>query len=86
MNGDSASLRRLPWTGEDGRPCYLSTDGDGPLSRLADRIEAAQLGPSDRLLGRTQGERAGLGKRTTSESEDGSPDTTGGASAQPSRE
>ncbi|MBT2399716.1 ATP-binding protein [Streptomyces sp. ISL-100] len=42
--------RLLPWTGEDGRSCYLSTDGDGPLSRLADRIEFVQLGLAGRLL------------------------------------
>lgn len=50
MNDDQAPLRRLPWTGDDGRPCYLSTDGTGPLSRLADRIEAAQLALGNRLL------------------------------------
>ncbi|UUN27894.1 hypothetical protein [Streptomyces sp. FIT100] len=38
-------LRLLPWTGPDGKPCYLSTDDDGShLSRLADNTEAIQLG------------------------------------------
>lgn len=46
--------RLLPWTGEDGRPCYLSTDGAGPMSRLADRIELVQLGLAGRLLDRAQ--------------------------------
>ncbi|MER6104717.1 hypothetical protein ABT115_20930 [Streptomyces sp. NPDC001832] len=43
-------IRLLPWTGEDGRPCYLSTDGTGPLSRLADQIEYVQLGLAGKLL------------------------------------
>lgn len=45
MNIDGRPLRLLPWTDEDGRPCYLSTDGPGtgPVSLIADRIEAVQL-------------------------------------------
>ncbi|MEU5545528.1 hypothetical protein AB0G85_24495 [Streptomyces sioyaensis] len=35
-------LRLLPWSGPDGQPCYLSTEG-GYLSRLADNTEAMQL-------------------------------------------
>jgi len=35
-------LRLLPWE-EDGKPCYLSSDGDGIISRVADDIEAVQL-------------------------------------------
>jgi hypothetical protein len=34
-------LRRLPWT-EDGRPAFLSGN-DGPVSRLADEVEAQQV-------------------------------------------
>ncbi|MDH6225960.1 hypothetical protein [Streptomyces sp. MJP52] len=41
MTEKDAPLRRLPWT-EDGRPAYLSGDG-GPVSRLADAVEAQQL-------------------------------------------
>ncbi|WP_432099793.1 hypothetical protein [Streptomyces sp. WAC 04229] len=38
-------LRLLPWSGTDGKPCYLSTDDSGGyMSRLADNIEAVQLG------------------------------------------
>lgn len=38
-------LRLLPWSGPEGKPCYLSTDDrEGYMSRLADYIEAAQLG------------------------------------------
>ncbi|MFF3329474.1 hypothetical protein ACFYWX_07900 [Streptomyces sp. NPDC002888] len=44
-------LRLLPWTGPDGKPCYLSTDDQGGyVSRLADHIEAFQLGMASRLL------------------------------------
>ncbi|MFM9441797.1 hypothetical protein [Streptomyces acidiscabies] len=36
--------RLLPWTTDDGKRCLLSSDdGDGYLSRLADKYEAAQL-------------------------------------------
>ncbi|WP_369367029.1 hypothetical protein AB5L52_28780 [Streptomyces sp. CG4] len=44
-------LRLLPWSGREGKPCYLSTDdGDGHMSRLADNIEAVQLGMAAELL------------------------------------
>ena len=52
-------MRLLPWTGVDGRPCYLSTDDpDSLLSRLADDIEAAQLASAEQVLA---GARAVLG-------------------------
>ncbi|HEY8979245.1 MAG TPA: hypothetical protein VIU15_06645 [Streptomyces sp.] len=36
--------RLLPWTTDDGKQCLLSSDdGDGYLSRLADKYEATQL-------------------------------------------
>ncbi|MFF7789568.1 hypothetical protein [Streptomyces sp. NPDC007991] len=45
-------MRLLPWTGTDGKPCYLSTDDpDSLLSRLADDIEAAQLASAEQVLG-----------------------------------
>ncbi|MGM9337553.1 hypothetical protein [Streptomyces murinus] len=44
-------LRLLPWSGSDGKPCYLSTDDKtGYMSRLADNIEAVQLGTAADLL------------------------------------
>ncbi|MFF1717574.1 hypothetical protein [Streptomyces sviceus] len=47
----SDELRLLPWTGPDGKPCFLSTDdGDGPMSRLADNMESVQLGRAAELL------------------------------------
>ncbi|GAA2270882.1 hypothetical protein GCM10010145_01690 [Streptomyces ruber] len=43
--------RLLPWTGSDGRSCYLITDDHGgPVSRLADDTEAIQLDMGARLL------------------------------------
>ncbi|MGW7572527.1 ATP-binding protein [Streptomyces sp. NPDC054765] len=67
MTADDSSLRRLPWTGEDGRPCYLSTAGTGPVSRLADRVEAARLGLADGLLDRARDVRADSGWETEPE-------------------
>ncbi|MGR4849974.1 hypothetical protein [Streptomyces sp. LARHCF252] len=44
-------LRLLPWSGPEGKPCYLSTDASGGyMSRLADNIEAVQLGTAAELL------------------------------------
>ena len=44
--------RLLPWTGPEGKPCYLITDDDGgPVSRLADTTECTQLGMGAELLG-----------------------------------
>ncbi|MEU0664370.1 hypothetical protein ABZ508_06585 [Streptomyces lavendulocolor] len=49
-------LRLLPWSGPDGKPCYLSTDdSSGYMSRLADNIEAVQLGMATDLLERAAG-------------------------------
>ncbi|MEU6682496.1 hypothetical protein [Streptomyces sp. NPDC046832] len=50
--GDNAVAGRLlPWSGTDGRPCYLVGDGTGYVSRLADEIEDVQIDMADRLLG-----------------------------------
>ncbi|MFF1449369.1 hypothetical protein ACFVYF_14625 [Streptomyces sp. NPDC058274] len=45
--------RLLPWSNLDGNPCYLVTDNTGTshLSRVADNVEAVQLGMADDLLG-----------------------------------
>ncbi|MGP2441943.1 hypothetical protein [Streptomyces sp. JW3] len=55
-------LRLLPWTNENGDPCYLSTEG-GRLSRLADRLEATLLASAEDVLVRAKpllaDERAG---------------------------
>jgi hypothetical protein len=44
----------LPWTGPEGKPCYLAGDGAGYLSRLADNMEVAQLGLAGELLQEAQ--------------------------------
>ncbi|CAL9556928.1 hypothetical protein [Streptomyces sp. Tu 3180] len=51
MTNADHDLRLLPWTGTDGKPCYLVTDGSGHLSRRADAVEQVQLDMADDLLG-----------------------------------
>ncbi|MGW0562703.1 hypothetical protein ACWDZ4_19295 [Streptomyces sp. NPDC003016] len=54
MNGEQCEwhrLRLLPWTGTQGKPCYVLGDGTGRVSRVADGIESIQLGMADDLLG-----------------------------------
>ncbi|WP_405998878.1 hypothetical protein [Streptomyces sp. NBC_00829] len=48
------TVRLLPWTGPEGKPCYLAGDGAGFLSRLADNMEAAQLGLAGELIDEAQ--------------------------------
>lgn len=44
-------LRLLPWSGPEGKPCFLSTDDtSGFLTRLADDTEAAQLDAGAEIL------------------------------------
>ncbi len=44
-------LRLLPWTDPEGKPCYLSSDdGNSPLNRRADAVEAVQVSMGARLL------------------------------------
>ncbi|MFJ1897711.1 MULTISPECIES: hypothetical protein [unclassified Streptomyces] len=47
---DALHARLLPWTRPDGGPCYLRTDGHGYLSRVADQMEAVQLGTGAEVL------------------------------------
>jgi hypothetical protein len=43
--------RLLPWSGPEGKSCYLITDDHGgPVSRLADATESIQLGMGTELL------------------------------------
>lgn len=44
------ALRLLPWSSPEGRPCYVSGDGTGYVSRLADEMEAVQLSMCVELL------------------------------------
>ncbi|MFD4831537.1 hypothetical protein ACFWPV_17045 [Streptomyces uncialis] len=49
--GRGSSVRLLPWSTSEGKPCYLVTDdGDGHLSRIADVRESTQLDMADQLL------------------------------------
>ncbi|AKZ56404.1 hypothetical protein SAM23877_3357 [Streptomyces ambofaciens ATCC 23877] len=66
--------RLLPWSGPEGKPCYLITDDDGgPVSRLADTTEVTQLTMGAHLLahaqdllpGTPQGELRYLAERLT---------------------
>ena len=45
-------MRLLPWTTEEGKPCYLEPGVNGPsfMSKLADGMEAMQLGMGGELL------------------------------------
>ncbi|MDI9889397.1 hypothetical protein QMZ92_35085 [Streptomyces sp. HNM0645] len=44
-------LRLLPWSGPEGKPCYLSTDDQGGyMSRLPDNVESIQIGSAAQLL------------------------------------
>ncbi|MER6051285.1 hypothetical protein ABT168_28195 [Streptomyces sp. NPDC001793] len=48
--------RLLPWTTPDGNPCFLLPgDGTGYVSRLADRMEAEQLGAAAVLIEEAEG-------------------------------
>ncbi|MFI5566450.1 hypothetical protein ACIA6T_03545 [Streptomyces sp. NPDC051740] len=51
MGGGNDHARLLPWTGAEGKPGYLLTDGTGYLSRRADTVEQLQLAMADDLLG-----------------------------------
>ncbi|MFB7226961.1 hypothetical protein ACFCY9_04510 [Streptomyces fimicarius] len=44
------TVRLLPWTGATGRPCYVVGNGEGKVSREADKVEAMQLGMAYELL------------------------------------
>ncbi|WP_329463334.1 hypothetical protein [Streptomyces sp. NBC_01431] len=56
MTGHIDVARLLPWTGPEGKPCYLADDGSGGyLSRLADNMEAMQLGLAADLIEEARG-------------------------------
>ncbi|MEU7181132.1 MULTISPECIES: hypothetical protein [Streptomyces] len=62
----SHRARLLPWSGPEGKPSYVIGEGTGPVSRLADEAEVAQLRMGVELLGHA---RAMLGDRTVSNGE-----------------
>ncbi|WP_406478922.1 hypothetical protein [Streptomyces platensis] len=45
-----ARPRLLPWSSPEGKPCYLLSEGDGPVTRQADAVERAQLASGEILL------------------------------------
>jgi len=50
-DGTGRPLRLLPWTTDDGRPCYLSTgEPAGWLSRMADELETDLLASAAYVL------------------------------------
>ncbi|WP_405849187.1 hypothetical protein OG211_18325 [Streptomyces niveus] len=52
MTAHTNTLRLLPWTSPEGKPCFLSAGSDGGvLSRLADSVEAAQTSTGTEVLG-----------------------------------
>ncbi|MGW1788957.1 hypothetical protein ACWCO0_16405 [Streptomyces tubercidicus] len=54
--GDMGDInaRLLPWSSVEGKPCFVVGDGSGYVSRLADEIEAAQLGLADERIEEAQ--------------------------------
>ncbi|MEV6756995.1 hypothetical protein [Streptomyces sp. NPDC051214] len=50
MTITTRAVRLLPWSAPDGKPCYLSSDGYGYVTRVADNVEAVQLGMAGDLL------------------------------------
>ncbi|MEU0129194.1 hypothetical protein [Streptomyces sp. NPDC006289] len=42
--------RLLPWSGPEGKPCYVLGDGAGYVSRVADNVESVKLGMAVELL------------------------------------
>lgn len=51
MTGHLDAVRLLPWAGSGGKPCYLAAGGSsGYISRLADNMEAVQLGLAGDLI------------------------------------
>lgn len=51
----SDAWRLLPWTSDDGKPCYLtSTGGKGLVSKMADVMEAEQIRTSREILAQSR--------------------------------
>ncbi|MEU8999935.1 hypothetical protein AB0952_32135 [Streptomyces caniferus] len=54
MTERHGSVRLLPWSSPDGKPCYLVGEGGGYVSQVADDIEGLQLGMADDILGHAE--------------------------------
>lgn len=47
----TTQLRLLPWSSPEGKPTYTPDDNpDGPIARLADRMEREQLAAGEAVL------------------------------------
>ncbi|MFE4021038.1 hypothetical protein ACFXPZ_27135 [Streptomyces sp. NPDC059101] len=58
--------RLLPWVSPEGKTCFVLGDGEGFVSRMADRVEAVQLEMAEGLVAHADGM---LGEARLSESE-----------------
>ncbi|MGG2462401.1 hypothetical protein ACO0M4_21715 [Streptomyces sp. RGM 3693] len=58
--------RLLPWVSPEGKTCFVLGDGEGFVSRMADRVEAVQLDMADELVAHAEGM---LGESKVSERE-----------------
>ncbi|WP_051846596.1 MULTISPECIES: hypothetical protein [Streptomyces] len=48
---DTHGMRLLPWSGPEGKPCYLSTDDpEGVISLFANEVEKTQLDNAQNVL------------------------------------
>ncbi|WP_275464222.1 hypothetical protein [Streptomyces noursei] len=47
--------RLLPWVSPEGKTCFVLGDGEGFVSRMADRVEAVQLDMADKLATHADG-------------------------------
>ncbi|MHB6907932.1 hypothetical protein [Streptomyces sp. DB-54] len=45
----------LPWVSPEGKTCFVLGDGEGFVSRMADRVEAVQLDMADKLATHADG-------------------------------
>ncbi|MEU5208051.1 hypothetical protein [Streptomyces sp. NPDC020742] len=53
------TVRLLPWSSPEGKPCFVAGDGTGYVSRMADRMEAVQLDSAAELIEEARGMLAG---------------------------
>ncbi|MFE3649935.1 hypothetical protein ACFXO2_19275 [Streptomyces sp. NPDC059152] len=47
--------RLLPWVSPEGKTCFVLGDGEGFVSRMADRVEAVQLEMAEGLVAHADG-------------------------------
>ncbi|MFF2812413.1 hypothetical protein ACFVT2_35605 [Streptomyces sp. NPDC058000] len=52
---EARAPRLLPWVSPEGKTCFVLGDGEGFVSRMADRVEAVQLDMADELVAHADG-------------------------------